>query len=76
MPETEGDFAVVGRSSCGASLLLFFSSSSSSAISINLLLRSESVEDDVEPVAVCNEHAADSSVSLSSLAVVIGNTIS
>jgi hypothetical protein len=40
------------------------------------LFRSELVEEDVEPEAVCSEQAADSDESLSSLDDVIGNIVS
>jgi hypothetical protein len=53
-----------------------FSSSSSSAISINRRLRRELVEEDVEPEAVCSEHAADNAVSRSPLDVVMGKMVS
>ena len=52
------------------------SSSSSSVISTNRLRRSELVDEDVEPDAACNEHAAESLVSLSSLASVISKMVS
>jgi hypothetical protein len=53
-----------------------FSSSSSSAISIKRRRRKELVDDEVEPEAVCKEHAAESSWSRSSLAVEMGKTVS
>jgi len=52
------------------------SSSASSAISINRRLCSELVDEDVEPDAVCKEQAAESVVSLSSFALVIGKIVS
>jgi hypothetical protein len=51
-------------------------SSASSVISTSLLRRRELLDDDVEPVAVCNEQADDNEVSFSSLGTVIGNTVS
>ena len=56
--------------------LALFSSSSSSAISIKRRLRKELVDDDVEPEAVCKEHAAESCGSRSSLAAVISKIVS
>lgn len=47
------------------------SSSSSSAISPSRRRRIELVEEDVDPVAACREHAADSFESLSSSEVVM-----
>lgn len=75
-PETETDFAGVRSSSMTVDCLLRLSSSSSSAISINLRLRRELVEEDVEPDAVCKEQAAESFVSRSSLAFAISNMVS
>jgi hypothetical protein len=66
--------SVAARSSATIDCLL--SSFSSSAISMRRRLRSELVEDDVEPEAVCNEQAADRVESLSSLDEVMGNTVS
>ena len=76
-PVIEDDLAVGGRSS-GTIDCLFarISSSSSSVISIRRRLRRELVDEDVEPEAVCNEHAAESVVSRSSFEVVIGKTVS
>lgn len=69
--------AVVGRSSGTVDCLLDRrSSSASSAISINRRLRSELVEEEVEPDAVWSEHAADNVLSFNSLGVVIGKTVS
>ena len=51
------------------------SSSSSSAISINLRLRRELVDDEVDPEAACNEQAAESLVSFSSLASAMSNVV-
>lgn len=53
-----------------------FSSSSSSAISPKRRRRKELLEDDVDPEAVCSEHAAESSGSRSSLDEVIGKMVS
>jgi len=70
-------FAVVGRSSGTVDcLLILISSSASSAISINLRLRRELVDEEVEPDAVCSEHAADSVLSFNSLDVDMGKTVS
>jgi len=70
-------FAVEGLSS-GTVDCLFArrSSSSSSAISINRRRRNELVEEEVEPEAVCKEHAAESVVSRSSFDVVMENSVS
>lgn len=57
-------------------LLALFSSSSSSAISPKRRRRKELVDDDVDPDAVCSEHAAESSRSRSSLEDVMGKTVS
>lgn len=70
----EGAFIVNARSSITVDCRR--SSSSSSAISISLRLRSELVDEEAEPDAVCNEHAADSALSLSSFAVPIEKTVS
>jgi hypothetical protein len=76
-PETEGAFAVGGRSSGTVDCLFArLSSSASSAISISLRLRRELVEEEVDPDAVCNEQAADSVVSRSSLDEAIENSVS
>jgi len=73
----EGDFAVVGLSSGTVDCLLIrMSSSASSAISINLRLLRELVDEEVDPEAVCREHAADSVLSFNSLDVVMGKTVS
>lgn len=70
-------FAVGGRSSGTVDCLFArVSSSASSAISINRLRRKELVDEDVDPDAVCREHAAERVVSRSSFAVVMGNTVS
>lgn len=71
----ETAFAVGGRSSMTVDCLLRVSSSSS-AISISLLLRSELVEDDIEPEAVCSEHAAERVESRSSLESLMENSVS
>lgn len=52
------------------------SSSLSSAISIKRLLRSELVDEDVDPDAVWSEHAAERVVSRRSFGAVIENTVS
>lgn len=52
------------------------SSSSSSAISINLRLLKELVDEEVEPDAVCKEQAADKALSLSPFAVSIEKEVS
>jgi len=76
-PETDGDFAVGGRSSGTVDCLFALcSSSASSAISISRRLRRELVEDDVDPDAVCKEHAAESVVSRRSFEDAIGKTVS
>lgn len=75
-PEIEGVFAVGGRSSKTVDCLFLLSSSASSAISIRRRLRKELVEEDVDPEAVCREHAAERDVSRSSLAFVMGKTVS
>lgn len=76
-PLIEEAFAVEGRSSGTVDCLLArFSSSASSAISIKRRLRRELVDEDVEPDAVCKEHAAESVVSRSSFDVDIGKTVS
>lgn len=73
----EGAFAVEGRSSRTVDCLFArCSSSASSAISISRRLRRELVEDDVDPEAVCNEHAAERVVSRSSFAMVMENWVS
>ena len=72
-----GPVAVCGLSSGTVDCLFArLSSSASSAISINRRLRRELVDEDVEPEAVCSEHAADSVLSFSSLEDAIGNTVS
>jgi hypothetical protein len=73
-PLIEDAFIVDARSSITVDCRR--SSSSSSAISISLRLRSELVDEEVEPEAVCSEHAADSALSLSSFAVPIEKTVS
>ena len=73
---TEGALAEGSSSGTVDCRLALFSSSSSSAISINRRLRKELVDEDVEPDAVCNEHAAESCGSRSSLDVVIGKMVS
>ena len=78
-PLSLATLAVAGRESSSLTtdcLLALCSSSASSAISINLRRRKELVEDDVDPEAVCREHAADSLVSLSSFAIAIVNVVS
>lgn len=70
----DGSLSVTGCSSANIDCLL--SSFSSSAISMRRRLRSELVDDDVEPDAVCREHAADRAESLSSLDEVMGNIVS
>jgi len=71
------DFPVVGLSSCTIDCrFTLWSSSASSAISIRRLRRSELVEEEVDPDAVCNEHAAERVISRSSLLVAMGNTVS
>ena len=52
------------------------SSSSSSAISTSRRRRNELVDDDVEPDAACREQAAESFVSLSSVASLITKAVS
>jgi hypothetical protein len=59
-----------------ANIDCLLSSFSSSAISMRRRFRSELVEDDVEPDAVCSEHAADRVESLSSLDEVMGKVVS
>lgn len=66
--------SVGGCSSANIDCLL--SSFSSSAISIRRRLRSELVEEEVEPDAVCKEQAADRVESFSSLDEVMGNMVS
>ena len=70
-------FAVVALSSgtvdCRFARL---SSSSSSVISIRRRRRRELVEDEVDPEAVCKEHAADSVESFNSLEEVIEKIVS
>lgn len=73
---TEGTIADANSSRTVDWRLVLLSSSSSSAISTKRRLRKELVDDDVEPDAVCREHAAESSRSRSSLAVVMGKTVS
>lgn len=76
-PDTEGVLAVGGRSSGTVDCLLVLNSSSaSSAISIKRLRRSELVEEEVEPEAVCREQAAESVVSRNSFDVVMGKVVS
>lgn len=76
-PSFVDSFAVGGRSSCTVDCrLTLWSSSASSAISIKRLRRSELVEDEVEPEAVCNEHAAERVESLSSFEEAMGNMVS
>jgi hypothetical protein len=68
--------AVVGdERSSGTVDCLFASSSASSAISISLRLRNELVEEEIDPEAVCNEHAAESLVSRSSFDEAIENSV-
>ena len=77
-PEAPGS-GVLGRSSSLRTDWRFLSrssSSSSSAISIRRLRRNELVEEDVEPDAACKEQAAESLVSLSSLASEIEKVVS
>lgn len=77
LPDTECVLPVEGLSSGTVDFrFALISSSASSAISINLRLRKELVEDDVEPEAVCKEQAAESVVSRSSFDVVMGKTVS
>lgn len=69
--------AVGGRSSGTVDcLFVLLSSSASSAISISRRLRSELVEEEVDPDAVCKEHAAESVVSRSSFDVLIEKVVS
>ena len=76
-PETEGVLAVGGRSSGTVDCLFArWSSSASSAISIRRRLRRELVDEEVEPDAVCREHAAERVVSRSSFEETIGKTVS
>jgi len=76
-PVIDAVLAVEGRSSGTVDCLFArLSSSASSAISIKRRRRRELVDDDVEPEAVCKEHAAESVVSRSSLDEVMGNTVS
>lgn len=76
-PDTEGVLAVEGRSSGTVDCLFArWSSSASSAISMRRRLRNELVDEDVEPDAVCREHAAERVVSLSSFDEAIGKTVS
>ena len=73
----EDVLAVVGRSSGTVDcLLILIPSSASSAISISLRRRRELVDEEVDPEAVCSEHAADSVLSFSSFDVVMGKTVS
>jgi hypothetical protein len=75
--EMEGNGAADGFSSCTIDCLFTLcSSSSSSAISISRRRRSELVEDDNDPEAVCNEHAADSVESFNSFATFNSKTVS
>lgn len=75
-PTTDPVFEFPGRSSSTVDCLFRLSSSSSSAISINRRRRKELVDELVEPEAVCKEQAAERVVSRSSLAVVIGKSVS
>lgn len=77
IPVVEGACVLGGRSSGTVDCLFArLSSSASSAISIRRRSRNELVEEDMDPDAVCNEHAADRVVSRSSLEDVIGKTVS
>jgi hypothetical protein len=74
-PATEGALAVGGRSSGTVDCLLArWSSSASSAISMRRRLRRELVDEEVDPDAVCREHAAERVVSRSSFEVATGKT--
>jgi hypothetical protein len=73
---TEGALMDVSSSRTVDWRFVLFSSSSSSAISIKRRLRSELVDEEVDPEAVWREQAAESSGSRSSFGLEIGKMVS